>query len=101
LKAGSSKLLIDDLPAGRVGDEVIYADGSTATITSGAGFGFIDRDKPVAIVGSHLSNGDVIVESPNETLTINELEGEAPIPGLLDPAYVPPIGLGHKGGRHA
>jgi hypothetical protein len=69
---------------------VTYADGSTATITSGAGFCFIDRDKPVAIVGSHLSNGDVIVGSPNETLTINEPEGEPPIPGLLDPTYVPP-----------
>jgi hypothetical protein len=32
LKAGSSRLAIDDLNAGRVGDEVVYPEGSMAYI---------------------------------------------------------------------
>jgi uncharacterized Zn-binding protein involved in type VI secretion len=88
LMAGSSSLAIDERNAGLVGDTVVYPDGAHATIISGAGFAITDRGGiPVAIVGSHLSNGDLISASPNDSLFIYELEGEPPIPGLLDPSY--------------
>lgn len=50
--------------AAMVGDQVHYADGSTATIVNGV----VMKDRPsdiaYAIVGSQLSNGDVITDSP-------------------------------------
>jgi len=85
---GSSGIVIDDNNAARVGDEVVYPDGSKASITSGAGYAMTDRGKPLAIIGSTLSNGDVVTESPSESFVITEFEGAPPIPGLLDPSYV-------------
>ncbi|WP_095996123.1 PAAR domain-containing protein [Serratia oryzae] len=48
----------------RVGDEVIYPDGSTARIISGAGFAHMIEGLPVALVGSELDNGDEIISTP-------------------------------------
>ena len=68
--------------------EPMIPDAALATIISGAGFAITDRCRiPAAIVGSRLSNGDLITASPNDTLFIYTLEGEPPIPGLLDPCY--------------
>jgi len=47
-----------------VGDEAVYPDGSSAVITAGAGIAMVDCDRPAAIIGSPLSNGDTIVWSP-------------------------------------
>jgi len=47
-----------------VGDHVHYADGSTATIVSGVAMEDRLSDAAYAIVGSQLSNGDVITDSP-------------------------------------
>lgn len=47
-----------------VGDHVVYPDGSTAEITSGAGNLLADNGLPIAIVGSHISGGDKIISSP-------------------------------------
>ena len=74
----------------RVGDEVHYPDGTTASITSGAGFAAIDNGKPLAIVGSHVSNGDQIVDTLNREFEIVRYEDSPAIPGFLDPHYVPP-----------
>lgn len=74
----------------RVGDEVRYPDGTVAHITSGAGFAAIFDGKPLAIVGSHISNGDEIMESLNNDFQITIREGMPAVPGLLDPQYVPP-----------
>lgn len=46
-----------------VGDEVIYEDGTTSKIISGAGEGGEIKGFQVAIVGSRLENGDEIIES--------------------------------------
>jgi uncharacterized Zn-binding protein involved in type VI secretion len=72
-----------------VGDEVHYPDGTTASITSGAGFPAIDNGKPLAIVGSHVSNGDQIVDTLNREFEIVLYEDSPAIPGFLDPHYVP------------
>jgi uncharacterized Zn-binding protein involved in type VI secretion len=79
-----------DLRLARVGDEVRYPDGTIAHITSGAGLAAIFDSKPLAIVGSHISNGDEIVESLNDDFQITIREGMPAAPGLLDPQYVPP-----------
>ncbi|MGP0015886.1 hypothetical protein [Pseudomonas sp.] len=44
----------------QVGDYVVYADGSTAKIATGAGEG----NSHLALVGSQLSNGDAIINTP-------------------------------------
>lgn len=74
----------------RVGDEVHYPDGTTASITSGAGFAAIDNGKPLAIVGSHVSNGDQIADTLNREFEIVRYENSPAIPGFLDPHYIPP-----------
>lgn len=51
-----------------VGDSVEYPDGSSSKIMNGAGAALQFNNKPIAIVGSKLENGDVIVLSPLEQL---------------------------------
>jgi uncharacterized Zn-binding protein involved in type VI secretion len=74
-----------------VGDRVRYPDGSESVITSGAGAASMFADKPVALVGSHIANGDHIASSPQSMGEIVLYEGDDPIPGLLQPSYVTPI----------
>jgi uncharacterized Zn-binding protein involved in type VI secretion len=74
-----------------VGDRVRYPDGSESVITSGAGAASTFADKPVALVGSHIANGDHIVSSLQSIGEIILYEGDPPIPGLLQPSYVTPI----------
>ncbi|MCH2071206.1 PAAR domain-containing protein [Acinetobacter pittii] len=63
----------------RVGDEVIYADGTTSKIISGAGSACVVDGSPVALVGSRLENGDEIIDSPNTTIAIR-IYKDQPIP---------------------
>jgi uncharacterized Zn-binding protein involved in type VI secretion len=79
----------EGLAAARVGDIVTYDDGSEATIIDGAGSAAMWDNKPFALVGSHLSNGDKIVESQQDSWGITVRDGE-PIPGLFDPSYALP-----------
>lgn len=72
-----------------VGDSVRYADGSEARIISGAGVAGMVDDRPIAIVGSELDNGDRIIGPAHNDVTITQYADEPPIEGLLDPAYVP------------
>ncbi|WGS40262.1 hypothetical protein LFL97_10905 [Burkholderia sp. JSH-S8] len=77
------------LTLARVGDIVQYDDGSEAVIIDGAGFAATSEGMPFALVGSRLSNGNII------TLTLQDGAGirvsdDKPIPGLFDPAYVSP-----------
>ncbi|KVH73677.1 hypothetical protein WJ41_10690 [Burkholderia ubonensis] len=72
-----------------VGDVVKYDDGSEAVIIDGAGFAATSENKPFALVGSRLSNGDVITQTLQDGAGIRVSDDE-PIPGLFDPAYVPP-----------
>lgn len=63
---------IGGLLIARVGDEVevVYADGTTSKITSGAGVACVIDGASVAIVGSRLENGHEIVDSPNTSVAI-------------------------------
>ena len=96
VRTATSVVCIGAIRAARVGDEVHYSDGSIAYITSGTGAAALDNDRPMAIVGSHISNGDVISESQQSAVEIVVREGMPPIPGFLDPGYV---ALDPAGGR--
>jgi uncharacterized Zn-binding protein involved in type VI secretion len=74
-----------------VGDRVRYPDGSESVIISGAGEASTFAHRPVALVGSHIANGDHIVSSLQSIGEIVLFEGDAPIAGLLQPSYVTPI----------
>ena len=84
-----------------VGDTVTYDDGSEATILDGAGLAASWDGKPFALVGSHLSNGDTITETLQAGSGITVRDDE-PIPGLFDPAYMPPLSTDtDRGHNHA
>lgn len=73
-----------------VGDRVRYPDGRESIIVSGAGNASTFGDRPVALVGSHVENGDRIALSRQNMGEIVLFEGDAPIVGLLQPGYLPP-----------
>jgi uncharacterized Zn-binding protein involved in type VI secretion len=79
----------DDFRIACVGDRVRYPDGSESVIVSGAGHASTIANRPIALVGSHVANGDRIVARAQSIGEIVVLEGE-PVPGLLEPGYVPP-----------
>lgn len=79
VNATSHMVKVAGLSLARVGDEVIYADGTTSKIISGAGNVCVVDGLPVALVGSHIENGDVIIESPNTSLVIRIFKDQ-PIP---------------------
>lgn len=81
----------DDYRIACVGDRVRYPDGSESVIVSGAGHASTFADRPIALVGSHIANGDRIVARAQSIGEIVVMEGES-IPGLLEPGYVLPQG---------
>jgi len=80
----------DDFRIACVGDRVRYPDGSESVIVSGAGHASTIANRPIALVGSHVANGDRIVMRAQSIGEIVVLEGE-PVPGLLEPGYLPPL----------
>ena len=72
-----------------VGDRVRYPDGSESIIVSGAGNASTFGNRPAALVGSHVENGDRIALSRQNMGEIVLFEGDAPITGLLQPGYMP------------
>lgn len=58
-----------------VGDEVVYPDGTTARIVTGSGSKFKKGEQSIALVGSRLSNGDVIISTPQAGSMLNERKG--------------------------
>jgi uncharacterized Zn-binding protein involved in type VI secretion len=80
----------EHLRVARVGDTVRYADGTETVITSGAGYAMCHKGQPVAVVGSHLANGDTITHSRQSSCHITQFADEEPIRGLLQPGYSPP-----------
>ncbi|AUH53756.1 hypothetical protein CXB49_22925 [Chromobacterium sp. ATCC 53434] len=80
-----------------VGDIVRYSDGTEAKIISGAGVAGLVWDRPMAIVGSELDNGDRIIGPIHNDSTITQFADEPPIEGLLDPAYMPKL---YEDGQH-
>ena len=83
VKASATQHTIAGLAIARVGDEVIYADGTTSKIISGAGTACIIDGLSVALVGSHLENGDEIIDSPNNAIAINIFKGDKAPQGFL------------------
>ena len=81
----------DDYRIACVGDRVRYPDGSESVIVSGAGHASTYANRPIALVGSHIANGDRIVARAQSIGEIVVVEGE-PIAGLLEPDYAPPAG---------
>jgi uncharacterized Zn-binding protein involved in type VI secretion len=77
----------DDFRVACVGDRVRYPDGSESVIVSGAGHASTFADRPIALVGSHIANGDRIVARAQSIGEIVVVEGES-IPGLLEPGCV-------------
>jgi uncharacterized Zn-binding protein involved in type VI secretion len=86
----SNDQVADDYRIACVGDRVRYPDGSESVITSGAGHASTFANRPIALVGSHVANGDRIVTRAQSIGEIVVLEGE-PVPGLLEPGYLPPL----------
>ena len=60
----------------RVGDKVVYAEGSEATIISGAGGARIMQGASAALVGSILDNGDGIISTPQSGSRLVFREGD-------------------------
>ncbi|MGX5100986.1 PAAR domain-containing protein [Enterobacter cloacae] len=56
------------------GDEVVYPDGTTARIVTSSGSKFQKGGNSIALVGSRLSHGDVIISTPQAGCTLNELK---------------------------
>ncbi|MCG9515824.1 PAAR domain-containing protein [Acinetobacter pittii] len=77
VNASSNNGKIKGLSIARVGDEVIYADGTTSKIISGAGTACVVEGLSVALVGSRLENGDEIIDSPNTTIAIRIYKDQA------------------------
>jgi uncharacterized Zn-binding protein involved in type VI secretion len=78
----------DDFRVACVGDRVRYPDGSESVITSGAGLASTFANRPIALVGSHIANGDRIVARGQSIGEIVVMEGEE-VAGLLEPGYAP------------
>jgi len=89
---GDNELHMDGFRIAAVGDRVRYPDGSESIIVSGAGNASTFGDRPIALVGSHVENGDRISLSQQNMGEIVLFEGDAPIAGLLQPGYMPPQG---------
>lgn len=68
----SSQIHIGGLAVAIVGDTVRYPDGTEAQISSGAGAGDIVNGRIVAIVASHIDNGDYICWTPDASMGIAE-----------------------------
>jgi len=83
VKASATQYTIGGLAIARVGDEVIYVDGTTSKIISGAGTACIVDGLSVALIGSQLENGDEIIDSPNNSVAINIFKGDKAPEGFL------------------
>ena len=86
----STEMRISGIQVARVGDLVRYPDGRESPIVSGAGYASVYEGKPLAIVGSHIENGDVIESSLQNDAKIIQYADEEGIPGLLEIGYEPP-----------
>ncbi|WP_442798739.1 PAAR domain-containing protein [Pantoea vagans] len=83
LQKASGRSTAGGLQVARVGDRVVYADGSEATIISGAGTARIIQGAPAALAGSMLDNGDEIISTPQSISRLIFREGERLPKGFL------------------
>lgn len=73
-----------EVATAHIGDVATYADGSTARIITGAGQ---DNDD-LALVGSRLSNGDEIINTPQSIDLMIERKGDSNAEDFLPPLKV-------------
>ncbi len=81
---GSVEFKLDNdqqVRAARTGDYVVYPDGAQAQIITGAGKG----NNNVALVGSYLSNGDEIINTPQGAALIIRRKGVEKAKDFLPP----------------
>lgn len=71
------------LQVARIGDKVVYADDSEATIISGAGKARVMQGASAALVGSMLDNGDEIISTPQSCSKLVFREGRELPEGFL------------------
>ena len=83
LQKASGKSTAGGLQVARVGDKVVYANGSEATIISGAGKARVMQGASAALVGSMLDNGDEIISTPQSSNTFVFREGDTFPEGFL------------------
>lgn len=83
LQKASGKCTAGGFQVARVGDKVVYADGSEATIISGAGAARVMQGASAALVGSMLDNGDEIISTPQSTNRLVFREGDELPNGFL------------------
>lgn len=76
--AAHTGTLLEGRNIARVGDEVHYPDGRKAWIVTGSWYVEL-YGRPIAVVGSRLSNGDFIVTSPQARAELIEFEGAKPL----------------------
>ncbi len=76
LVRATSEIFVDGVNAALVGDEVIYEDGTTSKIFSGAGVVLMDGERSFALVGSRLENGDEIVEAISKGIILAHYHDE-------------------------
>lgn len=58
-----------------VDDEVAYPDSTTAHIITGSGAEYRKGEESIALVGSRLSSGDVIISTPQAGSMLTEQDG--------------------------
>lgn len=83
LQKASGKSTVGGFQVARVGDKVVYADGSEATIISGAGKARVMQGASAALVGSMLDNGDEIISTPQSSSRLVFREGATFPKGFL------------------
>jgi uncharacterized Zn-binding protein involved in type VI secretion len=83
LRHGACGATTGGLQHARVGDKVVYADGSEATIISGAGKARVMQGASAALVGSMLDNGDEIISTPQSISKLAFREGDTLPEGFL------------------
>ncbi|MDV7546414.1 PAAR domain-containing protein [Acinetobacter baumannii] len=70
VRASNNNYQIEGISIACVGDEVLYADGTTSKIISGAGEACVIAGRPAALVGSRVENGDEIIDTTLHSHTI-------------------------------
>lgn len=87
----ASKFTLCGLGIARIGDVVTYADGSEAVIVDRAGYASTVDNRAAALVSSHLSNDDQIIETPWGHFAKRQfVEDGKEVPGLFDASWTPP-----------
>ncbi|MDX8164807.1 PAAR domain-containing protein [Acinetobacter pittii] len=83
VRAVNDKSKIGGVAIACVGDEAIYADGTTSKIISGAGKACSINGESAALVGSRLENGDEIIDTPMSLFAVRIYKDQSLPEGFL------------------